>query len=223
MLVWFSRQVLVLGFCLSFYSGAQALAHPCCGPVMPNGQRIAALLDQSGVDHLWQPHIHINWQTGAPDPARPGWSPHVTHCSTYAASMAARVGIYLLRPPAHGQGDLANAQFAWLTGPGSQRGWKEVDAKSGQALANQGYFVLAVFKNPNPSRPGHVAIIRPSEKSLALLEANGPEEAQAGLHNHTHTTVLRGFADHKGAWLPNDTGAIRFFAHAVDWANIPTS
>ena len=197
------------------------MAQPCCGPITPDGQRLAALLDHSGLDHLWQPHIHINWQTGVPDPARPGWSRRITHCSAYAASMAERVGVYLLRPPAHGQIELANAQFAWLAGPGRQHGWKEVDARAAQTLANQGYFVLAVFKNPDPHLPGHVAIIRPSEKSIALLEANGPEEAQAGLHNRVHTTISHGFAEHKGAWLPNDTGSIRFFAHAVTWANIP--
>lgn len=217
---WFLRRILVAGLCLSCYSSAQAVAQPCCGPITPDGQRLAALLDHSGLNHLWQPHIHVNWQTGAADPAHPGWSPHATYCSSYAASMAERVGIYVLRPPAHGQKDLANAQFNWLIGPGKQRGWAEVDAKKAQTLANQGDFVLAVFQNPNPHRSGHVAVIRPSEKSLALLEDNGPEEAQAGLHNHVHTTISHGFADHAGAWLPNDKGAIRFFAHAVVWADI---
>lgn len=203
--------------------GHQARAQPCCGPITANGQKLSALLDQSGVDHLWQPHIHINWQTGVPDPARPEWSLHITHCSAYAASMAARVGIYLLRPPAHGQGELANAQFRWLQGAGARAGWKEVDALTAQSLANRGYFVVAVYENRTPHRPGHIAIIRPSEKTAALLNAHGPDEAQAGFHNRVHTTIQQGFAEHKGAWEPDDKGAIRFFAHAVVWANQPHS
>lgn len=201
-------------------SGHWALAQPCCGPITPDGQKLASMLDQSGLDHLWQPHIHINWQTGAPDPNRPEWSPHITHCSAYAASMAARVGVYLLRPPAHGQGGLANAQFQWLQGAGARAGWRQVDAITAQSLANQGYFVVAVFENPDPRRPGHIAIIRPSEKTLALLNAHGPEEAQAGFHNKVRTTIQYGFSEHKGAWEAKGAGAIRFFAHKVAWADL---
>lgn len=215
------RSLPVLAILLVVPCGRQAWAKPCCGPITPDGQRLAALLDQSGLDHLWQPHVHVIWQTGMPDPARPRLSPHVTHCSAYAAAMAARVGIYLLRPPAHDQGGLANAQYGWLTGAGKQAGWREVDFKTAQSLANQGEFVVAVFKNPIPWRPGHIAVIRPSEKSLSLLEAHGPEEAQAGFHNAFHIETKQGFSEHAGAWKPGGTGGIRFFAHAVDWSTLP--
>ncbi|MGH7069355.1 MAG: hypothetical protein ACREFO_05010 [Acetobacteraceae bacterium] len=131
--------------------------------------------------------------------------------------MAARMGVYLLRPPEHGQGLLANAQFRWLEGHGAESGWEEVPAKAAQRLANQGYLVVAAYENPDPHRSGHIAIVRPSEKSAASLNAHGPEETQAGMHNRLRTTIARGFSDHKGAWEANGTGAIRLFAHAVDW------
>lgn len=211
--------VLAIGL-LTISFGRQAFAQPCCGPITPNGQRLATMLDQSGLDHLWQPHVHVIWQTGEPDPSRPRLALHVTHCSAFAAAMAARLNIYLLSPPAHGQGGLANAQYGWLPDAGKQAGWQEVDFKSAQSLANQGNFVVAVFKNPHAWLPGHIAVIRPSEKSLALLEAHGPEEAQAGLHNAFHTTIKHGFSEHPGAWEANGRGGVRFFVHEVNWSNL---
>jgi hypothetical protein len=200
--------------------GLPAAATPCCGTVSPEGQRLASLLDASNVGQLWQAHVHVLWLTGQPDPARPGYS-RGTHCSAYAAAMAQRAGIPLLHPPEHGQRDLANAQFQWLQGPGSTEGWMPESAAAAQSLANQGYFVLAVFENPNPAEPGHIAILRPSEKSPAALAADGPQEAQAGEHNYTSTSIAHGFAEHHGAWMPGGTGSLRFFAHKVDWNRLP--
>lgn len=208
--------VIALAFCL----GAAPPPTPCCGPITADGQRLATAIDHSGVEHLWQPHIHILWQTGEPDPARPGWSLHATHCSAFVAAFAARLGVYVLRPPAHGQNLLASAQFRWLEGTGEQSGWQQVNAVTAQTLANRGWLVLASFENPNPHRPGHIAVIRPSEKSMALLLAHGPEEAQAGGINRLRTTVAHGFHFHPGAWEPGGAGTIRFFAHPVDWSHV---
>ncbi|HTU53954.1 MAG TPA: hypothetical protein VMF62_08275 [Acetobacteraceae bacterium] len=216
-----ARAAVALSLLLGLSFAAPARAEPCCGRITPDGQRLAALLDRSGVEHLWQPHVHIDWLTGEPDPDRPGWSPNATHCSSYAAAMADRMGVYLLRPPEHGQDLLANAQFRWLEGQGEEAGWKEVDAKTAQSLANQGSLVVAVYENPDPGRPGHIAVIRPSEKTPAALEAEGPEEAQAGRHNALSIPVAQGFAGHDGGWEPGGTGGLRFFAHAVDWARLP--
>lgn len=91
-----------------------------------------------------------------------------------------------------------------------------------QTLANQGWLVVAVFANPDPHRPGHIAVLRPSLKPDALLQAHGPEEIQAGGINRVRTFVARGFAFHPGAWLPGGAGAILFFAHPVDWKTQPS-
>jgi hypothetical protein len=216
-----SRAAATLLLALGLFLARPALAQPCCGEITQAGMRLAFLLDHSGVEHLWLPHTHIAWLTGEPDPARPGVSPTASHCSAFAAAMADRVGIYLLRPPAHGQELLANAQFRWLMDQGAARGWRQVDAREAEALANRGFFVVGVYGNPDPRRPGHIAVIRPSLKSLARLEAEGPQEAQAGAHNFASVAVARGFADHPGAWKPDATGGTRFFAHAVDWTEVP--
>jgi hypothetical protein len=86
-----------------------------------------------------------------------------------------------------------------------------------QAAANRGELVVAAFQNPDPHRPGHIAVLRPSEKTQAELDLEGPQEAQAGGHNWVSTDVAQGFHVHHGAWLPGGVGAIRFFAHEVAW------
>jgi hypothetical protein len=215
------RAVPALLLLASFLLAAPAWAQPCCGPITPDGQRPTALLDRSDVQHLWLAHTHVDWRTGAQDASRPGWSATATHCSAYAAAMADRMGIYLLHPPAHGQDLLASAQFRWLTDRGAATGWRPVDAKQAQSLANQGFFVVGAYENPDPHRPGHIAVIRPSLKSTAALQTEGPEEAQASAHNALRISVALGFADHRGAWEPDGTGGIRFFAHPIDWAALP--
>lgn len=95
-----------------------------------------------------------------------------------------------------------------------------MDARTAQALANRGWFVVASYANPDPHRPGHIAVLRPSLKPADLLEAHGPEETQAGFRNRLRTYVARGFAFHPGAWEFGGAGAIRFFAHEVDWNRV---
>jgi hypothetical protein len=76
-----------------------------------HGTRQAALgvLDGMKVESLWLAREHVNWETGEPDKgqdyAGPGRS---THCSAFAAAVGERLGVYMLRPPEHGQILLAN-------------------------------------------------------------------------------------------------------------------
>jgi hypothetical protein len=133
--------------------------------------------------------------------------------------MAQRTGVYLLRPPAHSQTLLANAQMTWLDGgAGQAEGWQPiVDPADAQAAANRGELVVAVYQNPDPARPGHIAVLRPSDKTRQELDRDGPQEAQAGKRNWLSTSVAEGFHGHHGAWLPGGGGTIRFFAHTVAW------
>jgi hypothetical protein len=204
---------LLLGLGLS-----SAMAQPCCGPITPDGERLRQVLDSSGVEHLWQAGIHIVWDTGEPDPARPGGRPSATHCSAFAAAMAKRLNIYVLRPPDHGQDLLANAQMGWLGDDGGGYGWRALPSYvEAQAAANRGELVLEAFENPNPHKPGHIAIVRPSLQTREMLDAYGPEETQAGGTNALVTSTARGFRHHRGAWVPGGGGAIRYYAHAVIW------
>jgi hypothetical protein len=185
---------------------------PCCGPITPEGDRLAATLDSMNVESLWLAHEHVNWETGEPDRGANDEGPgNHTHCSAFAAAASKRLGVYLLRPPEHGQVLLANAQSEWLAGDaGAKAGWRRISSmREAQGLANQGTLVLVLFQNPDKHVPGHIAVVRPSEKSARTLEENGPEIIQAGEHNHAKTNVRIGFGNNPGAW----PSGVRYYAH----------
>jgi hypothetical protein len=201
--------------------GGSAGAQPCCGPITADGQRLAGFLDGTGVDRLWLAGSHVNWRTGEVDRPEPGGPEAKTHCSAFVAAVADRLGVYILRPPEHRQALLANAQMGWLAQQGRSHGWQPVgDAATAQRLANTGMLVVAAFASPDPDRPGHIAVIRPSQKTAAEMIADGPQETQAGETNAISTTVATGFRHHRGAWQPAGMGALRFYGHAVDWARL---
>jgi len=175
----------------------------CCGPITERGRRLLSVLDGMNVESLWLAHEHVNWETGEPDKGPdydgPGRS---THCSAFAAAVGKRVGVYMLRPPDHGQVLLANAQAEWFRSPaGRQGGWRPVrGAQQAQSLANRGNLVLILYESSDPHRPGHIAIVRPANRPAHLLEENGPEITQAGQKNHIKTSAKVGFLAHPGAW-----------------------
>jgi hypothetical protein len=185
---------------------------PCCGPITPAGDRLAATLDNMNVESPWLAHEHVNWETGEADRDADYEGPgNHSHCSAFAAAAAERLGVYLLRPPEHGQVLLANAQADWLAGEaGAQAGWRRVqNMQEAQELANQGTLVLVIFRNPDRHLSGHIAIVRPSEKSANALEENGPEIIQASEHNHNKANVKIGFGSHPGAW----PDGVLYYAH----------
>ena len=198
----------------SFSSIIYAQHSPCCGPISAAGLRLAAMLDGTHVESLWLANEHVNWETGEPDRGAGYEGPgNHTHCSAFAAAAAKRLGVYLLRPPEHGQQLLSNAQADWLPGTeGKKAGWRPVhEMRQAQHLANEGSLVLVSFKNPDVHKPGHIAIVRPSEKPSPTLEENGPEVIQAGEHNHNKINVRIGFENHPGAF-PN---GVRYYMHSL--------
>jgi hypothetical protein len=220
-LLRFSRTGLFLcGLLLLAMSAGQSRAQSCCGPITPEGRRLAAFLNSTGVDHLWIAGHHIAWDTGERDQSEPFESK--THCSAFAAAVAARLGVYVLRPPDYPQELLANAQASWLASGGSGRGWRTLAGYvEAQRAANRGDLVLEAFANPNPRRSGHVAIVRPSDKTLAELDRDGPQETQAGSYNALSTTTAEGFGAHRGAWISGGGGSLGYYAHAIDWSSAP--
>jgi len=140
-----------------------------------------------------------------------------THCSAFVAAAAKRVGIYILRPPEHKQILLANAQYDWLAQEGAAQGWQSLrDAVAAQRHANQGWLVVATYKNHHDDKPGHIAIVRPSDKDLAAIREEGPQITQAGGTNYRSVPLAVGFAGHPAAWGRQE---VRFYAHAVDEAH----
>jgi hypothetical protein len=176
------------------------------------GKRLAKELDAMDVEHLWLAKHYVNWETGAAldKPVKDG-KPH-THCSAFVASASKRLGVYILRPPEHKTVLLANAQYEWLKDKGAEYGWKLVIGPlEAQRLANEGYLVIASFKEKDANRAGHIAIVRPSVRARQALEQDGPEIIQAGMTNYNRTTLKIGFKEHPAAWRDRQ---VVYYAHA---------
>jgi hypothetical protein len=173
------------------------------------------VVDAMDVERHWPAGVHVDWESGVPDGRPLIFSGKHTHCSAFVAAAAARLGVYILRPPDHAQTLLANAQYEWLAKEGAGRGWLPLtNALDAQNHANTGLLVVAVNRNHDPARPGHIAIVRPSDKSAAEVMDDGPQITQAGLRNYRSIALRQGFAGHPAAW--DVAREVRFYAHAVD-------
>lgn len=183
--------------------------------ISERGKNLGMFLDKLNVETLWVPGKDIDWKTGEVKSDRDS----STHCSAFAAAVAYKLNIYLLRPPEHSQLLLANAQQDWLKLNGTKNGWREVsDFPTAQTLANNGFLVLASYKSPSINKPGHIAIVRPYSKSIPKLEEEGPQIIQAGSRNYNSTSLKTGFKNHPNAW---EDRQILLYSHDAD--EIPSS
>ena len=181
--------------------------------VTPKGQWLAQELDRLDVETKWIAGAHVNWRTGLPD-GLPEISPgRHTHCSAFVAAAAESLGIYILRPPEHGQVLLANAQNEWLAIDGRDAGWRRLDGPvEAQAAANRGQLVVASYHNHSDDMPGHIAIIQPGDKNAEDIAAEGPNVIQAGSTNSASISLKAGFGGHPSAWNNDE---VDYYAHAV--------
>ncbi|HEY0307068.1 MAG TPA: hypothetical protein VGB94_02845 [Acidobacteriaceae bacterium] len=191
----------------------------CCGIITPEGRRMLALLDSMDVEHHWLNHEHVDWVTGNQDrPDGYTGSDKSSHCSAFAAAVGLKLNVYILRPPEHKLTFLASAQGEWLASKTAiDAGWSNIpDPARAQHLANLGAFVVVDYVSPDPHTPGHIAIIRPSEKTAAQLAHDGPEITQSGATNYKDYVAAKAFMHHPGAW-PNE---VRYYSHPVQWSGI---
>ncbi len=196
---------------LAAVSGEAAHADP--NALTPNGQWLARQLDQMGVETKWIAGTHVNWDTGLPNDDSETLPGRHTHCSAFVASAAKKLGVYILRPPQHGQVLLANAQNEWLASEGASQGWRPVNGPlEAQSLANSGALVVASYHNHRDNKPGHIAIVRPGDKSERDILSEGPNVIQAATANSVSISVRAGFAGHPHAWNDNE---IDYYAHAI--------
>lgn len=175
-------------------------------PLTDEGKRLAQALDALDVQNHWKSGEHISrWKTGAADGKRGGPK---THCSLFVAAVCARLAVPMLAPPP--QTFLSNRQQEWLLAEGKDRGWGPVSAVTAQRLANRGTLVLASYKNPQPRKAGHIAVVHPAGVTVEEVRERGPHIAQAGTENYADTDVRTGFRHHRGAWERHE---IHYFAY----------
>jgi hypothetical protein len=209
-------------------TSAQETSYAYDGRVTPAGMWLAGALDRLDVEHHWlRGHDHVAWRSGLPlleEHSRrlTPLAKDETHCSAFAAAAADSLGIYLLHPPEHSHVLLANAQFDWLAShAGRKAGWRLVGSPvAAQQLANSGELVVAAFKNPDMRLAGHIAIVLPEPKSARDILTKGPQITQAGFQNYRSADLMAGFDHHLGAWEPGGRGAVRYYAHAIEAADL---
>lgn len=182
-------------------------------PITAAAGHLNEVLDGMHVQEHWIAGAIVDWRTGEPTGKAIADDGRHTHCSQFAAAACEKLGVYLLHPPEHGSVLLANAQFDWLPEKGRAKGWIPVaDGVAAQDHANKGEIVVAVYKNGNPKKSGHIAIIRPGVKTPEEIAKAGPDVIQAGGHNYEHATLKQGFANHPDGFAK---GLIRFYAHPL--------
>jgi hypothetical protein len=181
--------------------------------ITPAGQALARELDKMGVESKWPAGVHVDWETGIPDGKPVNDQGRHTHCSAFVASTAKHLGIYILRPPEHSAKLLANAQSEWLSSDGAAEGWHLLgSAAEAQDAANHGELVVASYRSHRDDKPGHIAIVRPSQKDQRALATEGPDVIQAGSVNKSRISVREGFSGHPAAWNEDE---IDYYAHAL--------
>lgn len=202
------RNLLLACVILSSFSAAL----PGASHVDESGLKLKQYYLSLNVENLWMAGQHINWETGQANDENATHNIK-THCSAFVAAACKRLGIYILRPPAHKQVLLANAQYDWLeTSEATSEGWREITGDNryemAQAYANDGYVVVAITKNLNPHKPGHTALIMPTEMWPEKLAEYGPTLIMAGTKNYNSISLRAGFKHHLNGWPEN---VIRFY------------
>ena len=96
---------------------------------------------------------------------------------------------------------------------GLSQGWRQVaDPSRAQSLANEGVLVVASYHNRRDDLPGHIAIVRPANKSEEQISAEGPQVIQAATTNSASISVREAFAGHRHAWSDDE---IDYYAHEI--------
>jgi hypothetical protein len=88
---------------------------------------------------------------------------------------------------------VVNDMVGWLKENRATSGWRRVDERMAQQMAKEGHPSIAIAANVNPSKHGHVAVIRPASvgdnRGAAVTQTGGsPIDA-------THIEYLPAFSD----------------------------
>ncbi len=98
----------------------------------------------------------------------------------------------------------ANATYDWLSAHGEEYGWRPVSAFDAQQTANNGCPAVAVWKNPESGKSGHIMVVRPEKDRYLFSEDEGPVIAQAGAENYNYASVRTVMGDKVPEYYVND-------------------
>lgn len=86
---------------------------------------------------------------------------------------------------------LANETVGWLKKHGNIHGWRRIDARMAQQMANEGHPSVAIWENTDSKSHGHIAVIRPG----SVGDKRGPAISQAGSLVLDASHIGKGFND----------------------------
>lgn len=177
-------------------------------PMSKEGRALAAALDGMDVENHWLAGQRVDWKTG--NSIDEEGSGTTSNGGAFVAAVGAR---FKLPMPAS---ELANFQpgnqFEWLLIDGKAKGWMAMGEVEAQLLANQGWIVIAAWKNSASAgerkTSGMTAIVRPDSKPVGDIAKNGPRVILAGDQNRNNVALNEAFP--ASAW---DNREVVFLAH----------
>jgi hypothetical protein len=152
-------------------------------PLSREGRALAATLDGMDVEHHWRADGRVDWRSGnTVDENEEGtWS----NSGAFVAAVGARFKLPMPSPDE--VNFLPQNQYDWLLFDGKPKGWIALGEVEAQLLANQGWIVIAAWKNPAAAgerqTAGVVAVVRPDNKPVGEVASAGPTVTLAGQQN----------------------------------------
>jgi hypothetical protein len=103
-------------------------------------------------------------------------------------------------------------QFDWLLEDGKSKGWLAMGEVEAQLLANQGWIVIAAWKNSASAGDrkisGMMAVVRPDTRPVGDIASSGPTVVLAGDQNRNRVPLNRAFPA-----TARDNDEVVFLAH----------
>lgn len=216
------KLIITYLFFISSLVQAETIAEPA--------KEILGIVNSLKVEEKWQKGKTINCKTGETIEEYTGehkkTGNRITHDSCFVYAVASSLNIAKDSLPPHPEFGtdfipfLTNKQADWYEREGSKQGWNYIKNKDkdnnfiqAQKLANQGYLVVAIYKNINPKRLGHTSIVIPSNKDVEKIKLEGPDTAQAGINNFSCGSLKKGFKNKKDVFKNNE---IKFYYHKIN-------
>ena len=176
-------------------------------PISRAGVALTALLNGMDVENHWLAGHKVQWKTGNPIAEENG---PASNGGAFVAAVCARLKVPM--PPPVPENFSPGSQYDWLVTKGKSKGWLAVEVVEAQLLANQGWVVIAAWKDPAPAgkrtSSGLTAIVRPEGSSAADVPRRGPRIIAAGARNHNSIALKDKFPAR--AWKSNE---VVYLAH----------
>lgn len=130
-----------------------------------------------------------------------------TYCNIYAWDVTKAMGVEIPhwydevtgKKTAAGVGSemSANRMDVWFDEHGAENGWRLVDVQESVAAAQAGQPAVAIWRNPNPRRSGHIALIRPeSTPGQVLIAQAGAQNMTSGRYEDVFSNITPRFFTH---------------------------